>query len=264
MPDTTPVALIPGTLPYADGCYPADPQALNVAIVTRIQAFLSETFPGIYKGATAPPVDQRNRLWYNTTVGRWYEFTNGNWMRQYQFAASSDLEMIWAGTEAELATFDGGDSNAVGDFSGPLWRIDHEFDGRTLIGAGTIPDTDPAVTIAQGAIVDSTGLQGTYKHVLTGPEGAVADHIHPFGLTNPAGDDAYFNRSGVNTVEGYSGYYITGSNGNIVTAQTTADLFTSKAALGAGLTSVGHNNMQPYRARYVIRRTARIWVLSPY
>lgn len=44
--------------------------------------------------------------------------------------------------------------------------------------------------------------------------------------------------------------------------RTDPDL--AAAVVGAGLTSVGHNNMQPYRARYVIRRTARIWVLSPY
>ncbi len=269
---TTPVTLLPGTLPY--DCYPALPQTLNVDIVTRIQAFLSEAFPGIYKGPTAPPVDQRDRLWYNTTSDKWYQYVNGDWMRRYEVpprptAADPGPEWIWDKTEGELNTYAGGDANPVGALSGPLWEIDHELDGRVMVGAGAVPGSDPAATIAQGAIADSNGREGAYQVALTEAEGAVGDHIHPLGLTNQDGasssDDAYFNRSGLQTVPGYSGFYITGSATKITTGLTTADLFTlPSGATGAGVTAAAHNNMPQFRARYVIRRTARIWVSSPF
>ncbi len=264
MANGTPVNLLPGTL--SSDCYPESAQALNVEIITKAQAFLNEDFPGIYVGPTAPPVDQRNRLWFNTAPNsfHWYQYVNGDWMRVYEIAASSDVEWVWKGSEANLKTFAGGDTNALGTMSGPLWEIDHEIDGRVIVGAGDVPGSDPAASIAQGAIADSNGSEGAYQVALTEAQGAVGQHIHPFGLTNVGNDDAYFKKGGVNTVPGYTGYYVTGSNGNIEQAKVTADLFTSPPGLtGAGVTATAHKNMPQFRARWVIKRTSRIWVLPP-
>ena len=253
---STPINLLPGTLPPGY-CYPDDPQDLNVAIITRAQAFLDETFPGIWVSDVAPPVSMRNRLWFNTISSRWYQFVNGDWMRVYEVEASSDVEWIWKGDEANLATFAGGDAGAVGLYTGPLWEVDHEIDGRALVGPGVIPGSSPAVTLALG----DTG--GEFEHVLTEAEGAVGEHVHPFGQSHVGNDDAYFALGNAGSVPSYSGFYVTGSNGNIVANQTTADLVTLKANAGAGVVAVGHANMQPYIARYVIKRTARIWVTAP-
>jgi hypothetical protein len=260
---STPVTLSPGTLPEGY-CYPESPQTLNVDIVTRILAFMSATFPGVYVSDTEPPADQRDRVWFNTTVQKWYWYINGNWMRKYDVDADSDVEWLWKGAEADLITFAGGSAGVVNDATGPLWEVDHEIDGRALVGPGTIPGT--AFTIAINATSDSNGGTGVYEVTLTEAQGAVGQHTHAFGVSHAGNDDAYFHKLGAaNIVPSYLGYYITGSNGNIEVDQTTADLFTSPSGMdGNGVVTVAHNNMQPYIGRFVIKRTARVYVLSPY
>lgn len=263
---STPVSLRPGSLPTGY-CYPPNPQTFNYDIVTRIIASLDENFPGIYVGPTEPPANQRDRIWFNSspTCLKFYFYVNGDWMRVYDVPASSNQESIWKGAEADLVTYAGGSAGGVGPATGPLWEVDHEIDGRTIVGPGNIPGTSPAVSITIGATVDSNSLTGEYQVTLTEAQGATGSHTHAFGLSHNGNDDAYFNKGGLNTVPSYLGFYITGSNGNVEQAQTTADLYTSApGADGAGVTAIGHNNMMPYIGRFVIKRTARIYVLSPY
>lgn len=261
---STPITLVPGTLGYS--CFPNDPQQLNVDIITLARAFLNENFPGIYVGDTEPPADQRDRIWFNTVSQKLYQYISGAWQRTYEVPADADVEWIWKGAENDLITFAGGSAGAVGPSTGPLWEVDHLIDGRVLIGPGTIPTADPVATVAIGATQDSLGNAGEAKHTLTDLEGAVAQHEHAFGLTNPGNDDAFFRKKGAaGTVVGFNGYYITGSNGNIETPQTTADLFTMPAGSDAkGVTAVGHNNMMPFIGRFVIKRTSRVYVPAPY
>jgi hypothetical protein len=80
-------------------------------------------------------------------------------------------------------------------------------------------------------------------------------------LTNTGNDDAFFRKLGApNTVPAYTGYYITGSNGNVEQSKTTADLYTLPAGIdGAGVTPTPLSLIQPSRAVYFIRRTSRIY-----
>ncbi len=258
MPET-PVTLLPGTLPYE--CWPELPQTLNVDIVTRIQAFLSSAFPGIYVGPTAPPVDQRNRLWFNTAQDsfHWYQYVNGDWMRVYEIAASSSLRWMWQGSEANLKTFAGGDTNAIGTMSGPLWEIDTDYVGRVPIGVGLIPGTTtPAITTAVG---DTTGAA---EHTLTEGEGGNGVHTHGVGkyLNGAVG----LNYTGNNTVPSYTGAVTQGISGSTTGPDTTANVFT----LPSGLTAAGvptptpFQTIPPAKATYVIKRTSRVWVRPPY
>lgn len=256
-----PVTVLPGTLPTGY-CYPDDPQEFNVDIVTRIVAFLNTVYTGVYASPTEPPADERDKVWFNTVNQRLYWYINGAWQRKYEpWASSSRLIMI----EADIDTFnaeEGGDATgvAVGDSVGPLWELATEYVGRVPIGVGLIPGSAPASTLALG----DTG--GEAQHALTEAEGAVGQHIHPFGLSHAGNDDAYFKKAGApNTVPGYTGYYITGSDGNIETPETTADLYTSPSGNdGAGVTAAAHTNLQPYKAVNFARRTARIYVSAPY
>lgn len=143
---STPITILPGSLP-AGFCYPTDPQDLNLAIVSRIAAFLNENFPGVYVGATAPPADQRDRVWFNTNNGRWYHFTNGDWYTESASIPGPDGRlMIWSDSEADLWSFEGGDgtnpaTNTPTLFTGSMWEVDHTMDTRVPIGAGTLPST---------------------------------------------------------------------------------------------------------------------------
>jgi hypothetical protein len=231
---------------------------------------LAGDLTGIIISATEPDPEDRDKAWIKLTaaggppvISLPYIWYNGKWVARHPDPASGDARRLWIGTTGALQTYDGGDIGAVSDVSGPMWEVDHTFDGRFPVGPGTIPGSAPAVTITEGATVDSTGAGGEYKHILTEAEGAVGTHTHPFGLTNAGNDDAYFARSGSSTVTTYTGYYITGSNGNIVASQTTADLFTlPSGTAGAGVTAAGHNNLPPYVGIYVVKRTARIFYCS--
>ncbi len=262
---STPITLLPGTLPEGY-CWPGGvggPQQYNFDIVSLIQASLNQNFPGVYVGPTSdpPPADQRDRAWINTDNQKIYQYLNGAWRTKYKFinSTTSFLGLIWTGTLANLETFDGGSAGAVSDTTGPLWVAIAAFAGR-------VPISNPlATTTAPGQIVDSLGNGGEYKHVLTDLEGANAQHVHPFGVSNPSSDDAFFRKVAVSATAGYTGYYITGSGPNTIGAQSTADLVTLPSGLdGAGVTSVGHNTMQPYRTCYFIERTSRVWVEPPY
>ena len=137
--------------------------------------------------------------------------------------------------------------------SGPSWEIDTQFEGRVPIGVGTIPGTTTPVitTVVEDAV-------GNGEHTLTEAEGATGVHTHAFGVSHAGNDDAYFARLGTNIVPSYTGYYITGSNGNIVAAQTSADLFTLPSGTGgSGVTPTPFSVVQPSVAVYVIMPTIR-------
>ena len=264
---STPINLLPGTLPPGY-CYPPDPQDFNVAIITRAQAFLDETYPGIWVSDVAPPVSMRNRLWFNTISSRWYQFVNGDWMRVYEWPASSSVELIWSGVEADLAAFGGGDSSAVGLYTGPLWEIDHEIDGRVLVGAGDVPGSDPAVSIAQGAIADSAAVEGAYQIKLV-PENC--QHYHGCG-TDGGNDDPpnMISRawsSVKNFVRRINDLNTSGSTGwhDNTTAFASGTMGTTEPYEDSNFPdSTPHANMPQFRARYIIKRTSRIWVTAPY
>src|SRR5512146_583800 len=148
--------------------------------------------------------------WLRTIDMRWYQY-DGDWITPVNYDASE--RRLYVGTLAALNTYDGGDTGTASDRSGPMWEEDTDFKDRLAMGVGT--------TLANPG---DTG--GEAEHTLTEAEGGVGTHTHAFGLSNPASDDAYFSRPGTSTVQGYTGYYITGSGPNIVAGQTTADLFT--------------------------------------
>lgn len=236
MPDTTPVTLLPGTLPY--DCYPADPQTLNVDIITRAQAFLDEVFPGVYVGDTTPPANQRNRIWFNTLTQRLYQYVNGDWQRTYWPSASSKQEWFWNDTPGALETYDGGSAGAVGDSTGPLWEIVSEFEGRVPVGVGTLVGSSPAVAVARG----DTG--GGYQQTIA--QANLPAVNLPLAVRTAQADNLDNDTTEV----------------LINPAHTSFSPLTLNVPLGGSGTPLA--TMPGYLARYVIRRTARIYVSAPY
>lgn len=223
---------------------------------------LDQDFPGIYVSETEPPADYRDRVWFIPTAGKFYNYISGQWQRTYDEPALSPRLMPWYGSDAALSAY----GRDVTDGLGAFWEPATQMDGRVPIGIGTIPTSSPAAAVtAVGDTTDTLGSSGEYKHVLTEAEGSVGQHVHPFGRTNPASDDAFFAKTGINTVPSYSGFYITGSDALNVVTQTTADLVTLPPGLtGAGVTAVGHYNLQPFIGIRWAKRTSRTIVLPPY
>lgn len=201
-------------------------------------------------GDTKPAPEFQIYPWFNTSQGRWYVF-NGVWRSPNNLNANE--RRLFTGTLTDLLTYDGGSAGTVTPTSGPTWVEDENFRGRSPMGPGAIPTTDPVKTLS---VVEDYG-EG--EHTLTQAEGGVGTHTHAFGQTNATSDDAYFSNPGLNTVATYQGFYITGSNGRILTDQTTADLFTLPSGSdGAGLpTPDGFNIVHPVRGCYVIKPSGR-------
>lgn len=249
-----PVSLTPGTLPYT--CWPETPQELNVDIVTRIIAVLNVEFVGLYVSATTPPVDQRDKVWFNTNDYQLYYWTPviGSWARKNPWLTPSGIRLPWALPEADVVSFDHGQAGVVGPASGPMWEVDHNWDGRTFRGAGTVPGSDPAVTVTN----DVNG--GAAQVALTAAQVGPHQHIVPAcaiqaNTTDPAptGSPATV-QYGIGKTQG-TGRVIDSTSGD----WERAFPLTSENQEEADQEDVPI--LSPYRGGYFIKRTARIYIL---
>lgn len=250
-------------------CYPADPNTFFQDIVARIIGMFTNNLNGVIIADTAPGANDRDKLWFNThsSDNNLYSWvTNIGWARKHPVPVGS-VRRFWFPLETDLTAEDGGNANAVADADGPFWQRDTTFDGRFPLAKGTIPGTNPAVTVTDGETDDSAGHEGEYSHAITEAEGGVRSHVHAFGKSNNAagasGDDAYFSQTGMRTVPSYSGTYITGSSSVITAALTEADLFTLPPGTdGAGVTNPDKMIlMPPFLCGIWAYRTARIYIL---
>ena len=181
--------------------------------------------------------------------------------------ASSGREIVWNGTEAGLNTYGGGDAGAVGDASGPLWQINHDFNGRMIVGVGDIPGTDPAISIALDATSDSNSKEGSYDVALIAEN---CQHFHGCGtdggIDDPPNMLSRTWSSIKNFVRRINDLNTSGSTGwhDNTTALQNGTMGTTEPYQDPNFPdSTPHFNMPPYLGRYIALRTARIWVTSP-
>lgn len=258
--------LIPPSL-RRDYC-PLDYQQLANDIVSGTQVtLLINKGSFIYNyGQSTPAAENRIFPWFNTTLKRWYHFDNGFWLAPHPTAAGPNgFRLIWTGEENGNANglwvIDEGDgtdpssaSDAPTSTAGSFWAVDHTFDGRTAIGVGALPGSDPAISIALGQSL------GAASHLLTAEEGGARSHSHKFGASNPASDDAFFAMGGNQTGLSYTGFYVTGGGAHNVSPQTTADLETLQNTVAD---IVSHSILNPAKGVFFIKRTARLYYRLP-
>lgn len=239
---STPITLLPGTLPW--DCWPADVQTAYETMVNLIVGSLDQEFPGIVVGADEPAAEYQDRVWFRTTDLQWYSYVNGNWVRPYGTPASGSERRLWVGLETDLQTYDGGSPGVVGPATGPFWEVDHNFDARFLLGPGILPST---TAIA----VNATG--GEETHVLTKAELAIHNHL----LVNSQKASGSLNLSGSNFLceARYDSQYT-------LLAADTAPTTPNVALSGDAGSDTAHNNMPPYYGVFVIKRTARTLILA--
>ena len=236
--------ILAGTL--GQGECPTTLQGILNLFANNLQAVLANGRSFYNYGPDKPAPEFQPYPWLRTTDGRWYQFS-GVWRAPNNYNLSE--RRWWAGIESDLVNYDGGGAGAVTPTTGPMWIIDHDFDGRSPMGPGAVAGKGSDLAVSEN--------YGAAQHTLTDAEGGVGSHTHAFGLTNPGNDDAFFNRPGTSPVTAYTGYYITGSNGNSVASQTTADLFTSPANNGAGVTAAAFSIVHPVRGLFVIKPSGR-------
>lgn len=219
-------------------------------------------------GDTLPGPDFQAFPWLYTADGRIYRF-DGQWItpHEYQQPNCAGLRQSWEASEADLATFDGGDANAThSDRSGPMWAIDHNYDGRSGMGPGLIPGSDPAKTLA----VSEAFGNGSYTLLAENGAGVSDAHIHVFGRMgfNFDNDDFAFTE-GATINASLPAVQIQGAGGSggnpaipLGTYGTGPYLNTGPAQLPGGGTPAAltpFNIVHPVRGCYKIKRTSRVF-----
>ena len=253
--------LIIGSLPQ--GFCPTNYQMM----LNGFGAALSVNIPsasGITKSSTKPSIN--TDIWFQIdSLGRYirtYIFGQGSWLSTHPIAPG--LTQWWFRTLPDFTTFDGGDSNAVGDFSGPMWQ--QAKDGNGTVIAAQFPVT--AGTLPSATVLAIGGVGGEENHILTAGEGALDPaHKHILGkfgaATGGAADDGYFFTEVSSGVTSGNAQRITGGSGGPTVANISAlgGVFIQSGivdpAPSAGV--LAHNTLPPYAVGYLLQRTARIF-----
>jgi hypothetical protein len=211
-----------GQLP--SGFCPPDYQSM----LNGYAAALSVTFPLSFSGVVAQSTrpSDTTAVWLQLdTLGRptrLYYFAQGAWLSMHTLQPG--IIMIWPTALPDFTTFDGGDANALGPSSGPMWQQFTALNAAFPIGAGTLPST---------TVVPVTGTGGEEKHQLTTTELASHSHVMP----------------------GFPGG---GGTGGLTTYDTLPGAVTSYSTQLAG-GDTPHNNLPPYFGVYFLQRTTRLF-----
>jgi len=233
MPDSTPVTLIPGTLP-SGYCFISWQGVFN-DFFSLGTAFLPGQYRTFNYGDSEPTADDRDKPWLHLnpdgSPDRWFVYFSGAWVWPHEIPANSDERRIWVGSSVDLQTYDGGSAGAVSATTGPFWEVDTDFEGKVPVGAGTLQPSGAVVGVGDTGGVDEVELVTNQ----------IPSHSHstPNAFSGQIGN-------GASAMIGFAG---TGPEvspvGNVSTTST-----------GGGQ---AHTNMPPYSVVLFIKRTARVY-----
>jgi hypothetical protein len=239
--------VVAGNLPA--GLCPATYQQLLQAIAAALSVTFPESFSGVYASAT-PPSDT-TQVWVQLdSLGRYvrtYTYAQGAWLSPHA-ALPGDCKFIIT-IPPDFTTYDGGDANAIGPQSGPMWQLPLDSNGNAIlaaqfpIGAGTLPS---------GAILTVGNTGGEDLHVLVTPEMPFHNHSLVFDSGQIAGGAGYtlFIEKATGTVDAPT----LPVNGGLT---TTGD--SGGSSSNANNAANGHNTMPPYYVGTWIQRTSRLY-----
>lgn len=235
MPNLTLITLTPPSLPI--GYCPSNYQQLANDVISGTQATFNSTIGNSFfnYGPTTPALNNQVYPWLDEN-GNWWIFQSGYWLRQHPIAAGSAERRIYVGNTTDLQTYDGGNTNAPSNWSGPMWEVDTAFQARFPVGAGTFAASG---VVSVNGTTTSTAVAGEDKHTLVTAE--MPSHTHQIldqyiNLTQRgSADTSVF--SATNRSEGVANLLPTTSSGG----------------------DAAHNNLPPFYGVYFIKRTARVY-----
>lgn len=208
----------------------------------------------LYNYGSATPLPE-NRIfpWLNTDDGLWWTFKNGLWTSpRPKCEQDPNLRILWMapnGTpESDVWSKDGGNGqdpsvNPPTIYTGALWEVDHDMDGRVFIGAGNVPGTANPVISPD---LSDTGGEG--EHSLT--EAEMPPHTHDFQVIAQ------------NSAASGSGALTGGDNNNPNDGEFNG-ITESTGGSGSPAAVEAHNNLQPYKAGWHLMPTVRIYYTRP-
>lgn len=260
--------LVPGTLAAPNTCW----QPLYDEMFAKGYA-VGPSVVGLLIQDEVPDAEQHDQGWIPTSGGvpiyPGYVFVwnveFGHWMSRNPIAPSDPMRRIWVGDAGDIDTYDGGEAGTPMIASGPMWEIDTLFAGRVPIGVGAIPTSNPAASIEAPLLTeDSNGSSGAYQVTLTEEQGAIADHVHPIGVSSASESGTDFLFPVVNppvTTPAWTGAFV-GGDDPLTHAETTANMYTLGPGDGQPVTTQAHKNAQPFIGVYFIKRTIREWIIA--
>lgn len=196
---------------------------------------------------TVPDVDNRIYPWLRKYGrGHWdWSAANGGWVKEHPVPPSSNVRWDWVGTDVELQTFDGGDINALGDASGPMWEIDTDFAGRLAMGPGTVGTE----TLDVGENMGAATITFTAEQL---------EHTHVFGEFSSGDDDARLLVGTDGTFTSTNSRVCHGETPNPEDANiTSGNLRTAINEISATIEATPI--IPPVRGAYKIKRTSRVY-----
>lgn len=222
---------------------------------------------GIVIGPNTPDVSDQDKIWIKTdAAGRpvgIFLFL-GSWIWPNPRAPSSQERMIWAGAEADLWAYDGGDGTDPGSSpptltTGAMWQVDTAFDFRIPMGAGTSPNTydgNPATVLNQG---DTTGNERVilsddeiaHRHV-TGRFQSDATSYTFFLVDNTLSDIGLADRN-----PGADGTSTPGAKVNADISAQSGDYCVTGEVKESTITRKAHQNLPPVIGVFFGKRTSR-------
>lgn len=253
MAENAPVTLVPASFP--EGYCPPNWQTLANDIAKGMAGFVPGAYNFFNYGNSEPGVDDRGKPWFRLnpdgSPDKWYVFFGGVWTSPHSVEAGGDERRMFVGIENDVWAYDGGDgtdpsSSAPTNSTGAMWEVDHNFDFRFPLGAGTSPA--PASTTVN---VGDTGGEEDTSVPLTLDN--VPAHSHTFRVERNDGAPISVD-SGSGYIEGV-GAGVRWSGGSKDTAGETMDAGES----GTDLQPVEATNMPPYRGVFFIKRTSRLF-----
>lgn len=245
-------------------------QVLLNLIGTGVAKFEGSGFTAILNQATAPGVADQGSLWRDTDDGRIYAFSGGAWVSQNPVEASGYDRRLFKGTLTQLLTYDGGAVGAVFANTGPMWEEDTDYQGRSPMGPGDVPNASPAKNLALSEAYGS----GVFAMTDTNSNGIVT-HTHVFGRMhkNYVNDDFFFTTGNVSNAA-LTGPYVLGADvADTANPAQTLGAGTISGAVNAGPylntgpmvssagttpTTINIAVVHPVVGTYVIKRTARV------
>jgi len=263
MPMPTTIPLTPGSLPPGY-CFSSWGQLVIDIFTGAFGTIPGSLGIGFNYGPDIPGVDDQGKPWIRTDVsggdlGTW-TFGYGRWTKKHPVPASSDMRQIWVGTLANLYAFDGGDGidptvTPPTQVTGSFWEQDTAFAARTIVGVGTLPVSTTVLAVGDTGGLDQVKLtlEEMFPHTHTPQaEEQAGKPANKIWGSDPAGGagtgNVYPNNDG-----------LAGVATQEVPINTTLANAGGDTSATPPVDSKPHENMPPYVAVYVVKRTARAY-----
>lgn len=230
-----------------DGYCFTTPERFALDIVNAMTGYLPGQYSVIINSESEPGASDRSKLWSKlfpggAPSGKIFQYYLGKWVMPNPVEAEAQSRIWFEGSEADAWSYDGGDgtdpsSSIPTATTGAMWKVDHNYDFRFPLAAGTSPKPTTV----------SPGQTGGAEEV-TQTVAQMAAHAHTTDI-NPYVANSYGGNGGITT-------------GNIEPEGTIPLLPTSTVGGDASNVTQPMPNMPPWRSGFWLVRTARIYYVA--